>query len=595
MASNDNKRNKGWRRFQKLRFDKVAATKRLRKAESVSLRHAQKFVSKRWRNVKQVRRFVVLWLVSVACLVAASGIQLVWDRQSYQTTAGASGGTYVEALKGNVDTLNPLFADSPATEAVSQLVFSRLLTYDETGHLNYDLVSSIQLSKDQLAYDVVLRPDAKWHDGEPVTADDVMFTIDLMRDESSRISGSNWNDVEVIRIGDHELMFKLEFAYEPFRASLTFPIVPKHLLEDVDHGELRESAFSSSPVGSGPFSFSAKRDAVEDDTEVIHLTANEQYYRKVPRLSRFQIMAVPDDETMLHALSLNEVNSAVGLSQDYLSKVPTGRYKQKAQPTQAGVYAFLNNESSSLSDRQVRQALQLATDTDEVRQQVSDNVQALNFPYTNFQLEGSKPPSPPKFDLKKAASLLDKAGWTIKDGIREKDGESLRLSVVTTKNINYERALETLIGQWRQLGILVNERVIDATDPTQRFEQTVLEPRDYDVLIYQLALPDKDVYAYWHSSQKLNLANYSSLTADDMLSSARSTTSGQLRRAKQQSFIRQWLRDAPAIGLYQSTNRIIVAESVRGMSTESTLVTSEQHYADVSQWTVRERDVYRTP
>ena len=369
-----------WNQFQRLRFDKKRTLKRLQKAETVSVRHAHKFVLERWRNVHDVRHIVIVWLMAVSCLIAAAGLQLYWDQRSYQATVGAVGGTYAEAIKGPIDTLNPLFANTPAAEAVSQLMFSRILSYDDTGNLNYDLAKRVDVSKDRLVYTVTLRPDVKWHDGEPLTADDVLYTVELLKDGATRTQFRGWDNIKVAKKDNVTVEFSLDAAYAPFESALTFPIVPKHILGSVAHEAIREDTFSNNPIGSGPFKFRLLQDTDVAGKRIVHLVANEQYYKGAPKLARFQVLVVPDDSAMLTALKLNEVNGASGVTRSILSQLPEKRYDVQTQPIQGGVYALLNNDSEILSDKTVRRALQYGTNTEEIRQKVGDDVPALELP-----------------------------------------------------------------------------------------------------------------------------------------------------------------------------------------------------------------------
>ncbi len=598
----DTERERGWRRFQKLSFDKKQTLKRMRKVEVTSVRHAHKFILKRWRNVRNVRHIVIFWAAAVGCLIAAAGLQLSWDQQSYRTDTGALDSTYAEAAIGPIDTLNPLFADTPAEEAVSQLVFSRIFTYDKTGNLSYDLAKSVKVSDNRLVYTIGLRPDVKWHDGRALTADDILFTIDLLKDASTRAQIRGWDSIVAQKKDDHTVEFALKSVYVPFENALTFPVLPKHILGGIAHDSIREDKFSTSPVGSGPFSFRLLQDIeTSHQKRFVHLVANKQYYRGAPKLARMQILAVPDEEAMMNALKLNEVNGANGLSATAVKTLESNqRYTVSSQAVQAGVYALLNNDSEFLSDKTIRKALQYATNTREIREKVGGDLPELSLPYTSLQLTGDAPKAP-AFNIEAARKLLDEAGWKLnQSGVREKDGVKLQLSVVTIKNDEYEKALETLIGQWRQVGIVINENVIDAADPTQNFVQSVLQPRSYDVLVYRLTIGrDPDVFAYWHSSQAvargLNLSNYNNAISDDILTSARSSKSPTLRNAKHLAFARQWLDDAPAIGLYQSTVNSVMTKSVRGFNRNDVLVSQDQRYNGVLYWTVGDRTVYKTP
>ncbi len=587
-----------WKRFQKLRFDKRHVLRRMRTAERATTQHAHRFVLRRWRNVREVRRLIAAWMLAVGCLVAAAGLQHYWDQQAYHVSAGEVGSTYAEGLIGSVDNLNPLFANSPATEAVTELVFSRLMTYDTTGNLNYDLTRDVTVSDDSLTYTVQLRNDVRWHDGEKLTADDVVFTTELLRDSTTRSTIRGWDSIKVKKVDDYTVSFQLATAYAPFLSALTFPIVPHHLLDGVAHDAIEQSSFGQSPVGSGPFAFRLLQDIKgSEGRRAVHLVANQQYYRGAPKLARFQLHTYPTQDALKRALEIGEVNAASGLTRAIGAQLSEQRFVVTEQPIQSGVYAFINTSSELLTDKTIRKALQLATNIDEVRSGLGP-VTPLDSPYTTLQLSGA--PKPPAADLAAAQKLLSDAGWVPEGSVRKKDGRELRISVVTTKNDDYEKVLEVLKGQWSRLGVIVDERVIDASDPSQNFVQSVLQPRSYDVLIYQLALGrDPDVYAYWHSSQAvargLNLSNYDNPAADDNLSSARSSKDAALRDAKHRAFAKVWLDDVPAIGLYQSAVVSASTKRVSGMNVDNVLVSPQQRYNDVIYWTVGERTVYKTP
>lgn len=593
-----------WRRFQRVAFDKKAIMKRMRRAEVVSFRHAHKFVLKRWGNLREVRGKIVFWIVALGCLIGATGLQLIWDQQNYQTQVGAVGGTYAEAAVGPIETLNPLFASSQAENIVSQLVFSRLLNYDRTGNLNYDAASDVSVSADGLEYSVKIRSDILWQDGRKLTADDVVFTTQLIQDPLTRSQIRGWDGIKVTKTGEYSVSFRLKEPYAPFREALTFAILPKHILGSIDHTAIRENSFGTSPIGSGPFSVRLVQDVdVSNGRRVAHLVTNKTYYRGAPKLERFQVHAYKNSDDIMKALSLNEVNAASGLTitgtKEVLARYGS-RYNVDTQPIQAGVYAFLNTQSDVLSDVTIRRALQRATNTDEIRDKVGGQVESLSLPFTSLQVDASTV-KVPSFDPAEANKLLDDAGWKKNSsGKREKDGKPLKVTVATLSTPEYLRALEVMIGQWRQVGVDVEEKQVDPNDSTQDFVQTVLQPRAYDVLLYQIDLGrDPDVYTYWHSSQAnirgRNLSNYKSAVADDILVTARSSQNSSLRATKYVSFAQRWLSDVPAIGLYQPTVQYIYNKSVGGLDESAVLVRPQDRYQSVIYWTVGDQAVYKTP
>jgi len=572
----------------------------MKKAEGATVKHARRFVFKRWENFREVRRHIAVWVLVIGLIIGATGLQMWWYQDGFRTTAYANGGSYAEAVLGPVDTLNPIFAKSSAEESVGELLFSRLLTYDAAGTLNYDLASDMKLSEDQKTYTFSIRPDAQWSDGVYVRAQDVMFTVNLLQDVATRSTLTGWADVEVKVIDDKTVAFELPAIYAAFPHALRFlPILPEHKLRDVEPSQLRESEFSSSPVGSGPFALRLAQDVDEaNGRKIIHLARNENYHKGQAKLNRIQLHVYKDSDAIKRALATSEVNAASDLSVTAATEVDSRRYVVENHPINSGVYAIFNTTSPTLQDQKVRQALQVGTDTTAVRNSVSDKLPSLDLPILNNQISGSELQAP-KYDQKRASELLDQAGWILDGSVRKKEGRPLTLSVVTTKNTDFEKALSSLTDQWRKLGVTITTSIVDSSDSSQNVAQDILQPRRYDVLLYQLTVGgDADVYAYWHSSQSsggFNLSNYKSPIADEALVSARSRIEPALRNAKYITFSRQWLNDVPAIGLYQATVQYVHTGAVHTIPSDMKLVSGADRYNSALYWSVGERSVFRTP
>jgi peptide/nickel transport system substrate-binding protein len=147
---------------------------------------------------------------------------------------------------------------------------------------------------------------------------------------------------------------------------------------------------------------------------------------------------------------------------------------------------------------------------------------------------------------------------------------------------------------------MVETHVIDPSDTSQNFVQNILQPRNFDVLLYRLNIgADPDVYAYWHSSQAvsqgLNFSNYSNIISDDALASAHVRVEANLRNAKYITFAKQWLSDVPAIGLYQSTAQYVYRTNVNAVGRSDVLVSAVDRYDNVLDWSIGTRTVYKTP
>ena len=585
----------------KLRLGYKRLALRVKHAEGATQRHASRFILRRIENVRLVMTEIMIWLAAIALLIAGLGIQYSWNSQGSKKDGAKSGGVYVEGVIGNISTLNPLLAASEPEQAASRLLFSSLYNYDVTGALHTDLAESMTV-KDDKVYTIKLR-NAVWHDGKKLTAEDVVYTINLIKNPQVRSPlRVNWLDISARAIDDSTVEFMLPAVYAGFSHALTFPVIPKHILQSVSPSSMREADFSSNPVGSGPFAVKRVQTSEStSSTDVVRMEPNTKYYGAVSTLSRLELRAYGNESLLVKAVNSGEVSAASGLSLSAADNIKSKQYSTKHWLLNKGVYLLMNNRSQTLQDARVRQALRYATDTSSIRTTVGDNVARLDTPILQSQI-GQKLPAAPDYNLDKAKALLKEAGWTYNQGQwKGKDGRPLAVAVTTSSGRDeYKKIVDALKQQWSKLGVDVQLREIDTSSTTTSFVQSVLQPRDYDALLYELELgADPDVFAYWHSSQAsasgYNFANYSNRTVDNDLVGGRSRTNSALRAAKYIQFVNQWLNDAPAIGLYQSVGSYVLNNGASIVEPRGSLNTMNDRYADVTTWSTGKASVYKTP
>ncbi|MGK2896802.1 MAG: ABC transporter substrate-binding protein [Candidatus Saccharimonadales bacterium] len=593
----------GWKQFQNLSFDSKSISKRAQKASRATTTHAHKFVLKKLGNIRHVRQYITTWFTIVAVLISAIAVQAFWFQEGYKTQAAAEGGTYAEAVIGPINTLNPLYAQTEAELSASRLIFSALFDYDKTGHLRENVAKSIKTDDTKQIYTVTLREDVLWHDGTHLTANDVAYTVNTMKNPEARATmKSTWESINVSAVDTHTVRFTLPAPYASFPHALTFSILPQHILGMVASSALRESTFSISPVGSGPFSFRLLQSIESRDAahKIVHLNRWGKYHRGAVKLDRFELHAYDSRDGILHALKAGDVNAAAdvtGIRED----VPR-RFMVISEPVNNGVFALFNLDSPTLKETVLRQALQRGTDTTRARKAVSSDELPLDLPFPAYQLEEATVPQKPSYDRKAALAALDAAGWKVPQGksIRYKATTPLILRVATIKDQRYEKVLAELTRQWTALGIQVQSIVFDPSVSDQSFAQAVLQPREYDVLINELVIGgDADVYAYWHSSQAqelgFNFANYKNNIVDDILTSARGRSERELRAQKYRDFAERWLKDAPAIALYQPVIQYAYTYNIHSLQPSTILPSSIDRYSNVQYWTAESTSFYKTP
>lgn len=551
---------------------------------------------RRFNRLYAVRRFVFTW----TALLVFVGLGSVWQVRGldafYLQLTPVSGGIYREGILGAFTTANPLFAVSSADASVSRLVFSGLFRISPSGKLEPDLASAYTTSDDDLTYTVSLRDDVFWHDGTRFSADDVIFTYELIKNPEVRSPlRSGWSSVNVQKIDDRTVSFTLPNTLSSFHFSLVNGIVPKHVLEDVSSADLRSSAFNTvSPVGTGPFIYKDVEvlgDKVEERRERISLTTNRSYYRSPAKVDGISIRTYRDEDSMLKAFDNKEISTMVGLQtiSDRLQEDTT--VKTFSTPLSSQVMVFFNNSNVALSEVKVRQALLRATDTKQLRQSIGYQLIESDGPFLKSHFTYKQEKRQATKDLVEAERLLDEAGW-LKDekGLRRKENIPLKLRLISQSLTEYSTVVRGIQQQWSEIGVEV-EAILQ---PEEDVQSVAIAQHDYDVLLYGISIgPDPDVFAYWHSSQaderlrtRLNLSEYKSTVADTALEGGRTRFDEALRIAKYDPFVDAWLVDTPAIALYQPRFLFVVRGTLEGYRTGEFVSATDRFYS-VTDWQVR--------
>lgn len=596
----DDQPDTSWRRFRKLRPSGKSLRRGARKIEAATLKHANTFIVSRFDSIRSVRRHALGWLLFVGLLIVFSAFQLVGYQRSYSVYAAESGGTYAEGVVGPLETINPIFARTHAEQSAVRLLFASLLSYDSTTHLRNDLAKSWRVEQDGKRYVVDLRDDILWHDGKKITAEDVVFTVNLIKNPLVRSPlYSSWAQIKATKLSETSVAFDLTRAYAAFPHALTFGILPRHILGSTPPERLRESDFNRRPVGSGAFMFQRIQVINPDEGRVIVYTErNPHFVLGAPRLDRFQLHVFKDTNAVKTAFLRQEINGGVDLTSGEVHEIASKEPSTIIYKTHIldGVFAFLNNNSAQFSDVNVRKAFVTGTDREAIIAKLHGYASRLDGPLTATQLPSNTTKRQSQFDLNTAKAILDQAGWKLEGDTRVKDGNKLIINLVSVKSGDYPTVTTELKSQWSRLGATVNIKLVAPSD----VQQTVLLPRSYDAFVYELELgADPDVFAYWHLSQAdprgLNLSNYKSTIVSDALSSGQLRLDMGGRLPKYEIFLTQWLADAPAVSLYQPQLHYVTSENVEVLQSNANVANRVDRYHAVNLWTADKTWKYTSP
>ncbi len=544
---------------------------------------------------KTLLGFLSILLIVSLCLSVSGYV----DRHS--TLVAQSGGTYTEAIVGQPRYINPILASTnDADMDLTKVIYSSLVRLDADLKLKNDLASSIDVSSDGKVYTVRMRDDATWHDGQKVTADDVIFTITSIqsKDYNSPLATA-FQGVKIEKINDTTVRFTLQkTAYAPFLSSLTVGILPKHVWEHVPAKNVSLAEQELKPIGSGPFKFEeivTKKKTGEITS--IKLVRNDAYYGQKAYLANIIFTFVNTHEEAIAALTGSQADGIGYLPASLASSVQhrsAFNMKKLLLPQYFGLF-FNQLKNPILGDAGVRSALDLAVDRQEiVEKALSGQGEPLGIPIPSglFSFPDIKDAV---FDIEKAKQNLDDAGWKVaEDGIRKKDGKPLEVTITTTDWQEYTKTAELIQEKWKAIGVKTNIQSLG----TAIIQQTAIIPRQYEILLYGENLPaDPDPYPFWHSSQVkspgLNLSLVQDKAIDKLLEDARITIDTKKRKELLHSFIEHFLDTHPAIVLYRPYYLFAQRTQLKGAGIEQGGLPSDR-FNDVENWHVRVKRIWNT-
>lgn len=542
--------------------------------------------------------------VLVAFLVLGAARLLYRVNEFFLQEVPARGGELREGVIGSPRFLNPLLALSDADRDVTALVYSGLLRATPEGALIPDIAERVDVAEDGLSYTFKIRENVTFHDGTPVTADDILFTIQKAQDATLKSpKRANWEGVSVEKVGEREVRMTLKQPYSPFLENATLGILPKRLWKDTDAEQFPFSALNLEAIGSGPYRIAAvKRDSSSGLPLSIELAPFRRYALGAPYISRLIIRFYPNEKELLAGFSRGEVESVSAVTPEAAKRLENDGYRVLRTPLPRVFGVFLNqNQSPLLAEKSVREALLLATDTERIVNTVLYGYGVpINDPVPPLLLDTARdePKATAEARLAEANQVLERAKWKRPDenGIRErtkgKETQKLSLSLVTSDVPELRESAELLKTMWRRIGVETRVQIFGSGD----LNQNVIRPRKYDALLFgEIIGRDLDLFAFWHSSQRndpgLNIAMYTSTKVDRFLEEGRRATDPKKRAESYEKALAAISADIPAVFLYSPEFIYILPQKVRGFALSRATVPSER-FTGVYRWYINTEKVW---
>jgi peptide/nickel transport system substrate-binding protein len=509
-------------------------------------------------------------------------------------TVPAVGGSYVEGAVGSPIHINPLLAQfNEVDKDLAALVFSGLTRIDERGEPLPDLAETWQVSPDGLTYIFHLRQGVTWHDGAPFTAEDVLFTVRTIQDPDfpgSPDLAELWRIVKAAKLDDYTVRFTLEEPYAPFLTQTALGILPAHILTGVPVKDLPDHPFNLNPVGTGPFRVQ------ESSVQSVVLTANPNFYRGAPYLSKIVFLFSPNYQELVQNLLEQQVDGAL-LRSPNRRDLDILRQDERLRVYSAQRFAyelvFLNLKSPLFREKAVRQALAYGLDR---RKIVENEAEGQGLRADSPILPGTWAYEPEikryQHDPGKAKALLEAAGWKPgPDGIRQKNGTRLEFYIFTENNRRRIRIAEEISRELEAIGVKAKVASSGASGLIQNF----LIPRRFEAALLGLVLgPDPDPYSTWHSpqgeEQSFNFASLEDPRIDSLLEQARKVTDLKERAKLYSEFQKAFAEEVPSLLLYYPTYYYLLPKEIKGVRLGN-LFEGSDRFRNVTEWYIKTKRV----
>ncbi|MDD4931183.1 MAG: ABC transporter substrate-binding protein [Candidatus Colwellbacteria bacterium] len=500
------------------------------------------------------RELMVLW-ISAAVLVVTGTLFVVFTMTERTEDVPVTGGTWREGSIGQPVFINPVISGNDADQDISRLVFASLA----------DMSDDIRSDETGREWTVRLKEGIRWHDGEKITSDDVIFTFDTIVNPESRspIAG-NFDGASVSRVSELEFKFSLPSSYVFFGNTLrNMRIIPKHIFGNIPPANFSLSSFIREPIGSGPYKFASYEKEKNGFVSEYRLTVNKDYFGDKPFIKEIIFKYYSDKNSLAEAYMNGEIDGFLASDPGLVSGITIRREIKTLHATR--YYAAFLNPSivSAFKDASVRRSLSNDVSRDRI----------VNEVFGGFAVPLLGPVS----------------GSGVSGPSARLDGLSFTITVPDLEPL--VKTADILKSDWESQGAMITVKALRPADIQQ-----VIKDRSYEVLIFGNILNEpQDLYSFWHSSKRfypgLNLSMWNDRTGDSLMEEIRTEVYPAVR-AELASKLTSLIADSTSAVFLASPDYIyIVSPRLKGFETTE-VITPVDRLADISKWyLVTERKV----
>lgn len=553
------------------------------------------------------KREYLVFLSLVIILFISTLLILENINRSFMVEIPIKGGSITEGIVGTPRFINPVLANSLADQDLVSLIYSGLMRKNADGILIPDLAEKYEISENGLIYTFTLKDNIYFHDDQPVTVSDIIFTINEIKDPIIKSPKKrNWDRINIEKIDDKTIKFILKQPYASFLEDTTIGIMPAHLW-DTSPIELNEA--NTKPIGSGPYKIEKISKQSGGAIDYYDLIPFKKFILGEPYIQKITLRFFQNEEEQIYALENGKVEQISSITPTNAKILEEKNYHIESQTLPRIFGLFLNqNQNQIFTDKNIVMAMNLAINKNNIINKVLlgygsiiDN--PIPSSIINYQKLNKDTDISYEEKVKKAEDILNKDGWvkgedgflqkTTTDSKKKKTTAYLEFSISTSNSPELAQSAELIKQDLEAIGMKVTIKTFEIGN----LNQAVIRPRKYDALLFgQIITNESDLYAFWHSSQRkdpgLNIAMYTNTKVDKILEDALTTIDEKLRIKKYIQFEDEIRKDMPTIFLYSPDFIYVVSKNLQGFSIDH-IINGADRFLNSYLWYIKTDNVWK--
>ncbi len=526
--------------------------------------------------------------------------------KSFMVQVPLRGGSVSLGVIGTPRFINPILANGEADLSLVSLIYSGLMRKNGNGKLIPDLAEKYEKSENGLIYTFTLKNNLYFQDGKPVTANDVLFTINEIKNGIIESPHKiHWESVDIEKIDERTVKFTLKRPYPSFLENTTLGIAPAHLWEG---SPMELNSANTSPIGSGPYMISKADKQSSGIIDSYKLIPFKKFALGKPFIKNINLYFYQNEDDLVKALINNEVDQISSITPLNTEILKEKKYQVESSvlPRVFGLF-FNQNQNQLFIDKNIIKSIDQAIDKGKIVKEVLLGYgTVINSPIPpnmiQYKKSADKTDIPRQDLLQKVKNGLLKDGWkTGEDGFLEKTTtekkkkvtKKLEFSISTGNFPELTKTAELIKQDLAVIGIKVEIKTFE----TGNLNQNVIRPRKYDALLFgEIINYESDLYAFWHSSQRkdpgFNVAMYTNAKADKILEDAYTDLNEETRIKKYMQFEDEIKKDMPAVFLYSPDFIYTVSKNLKEFKTDRIILPSDR-YLNTYLWYIQTENVWK--